>query len=128
MEDKEYISKGFLRFYFMQDGLAAKKISREDYISARFPMWKKEEYEMIVELRFTKSIATMIEGLSFINMIKSGCINSYDGNIEEIYVDGYLSNLGIIADTFEDGQFLVTMDIFEEICREHEVLVNWSNK
>ena len=128
MDNKEYISKGILTFYFMQDGLAAKKISQEDYILARFPMWKKEEYEMIVELRFTKSIATMIEGLSFINMIKSGCINSYDGNIEEIYVDGYLSNLGIISDTFEDGKFLVTMDIFEEICREHEVLVNWANK
>lgn len=25
MEDKEYISKGFLTFYFMQDSLAAKK-------------------------------------------------------------------------------------------------------
>lgn len=45
-----------------------------------------------------------------------------------VHVDGYLSNLGIIADTFEDGKFLVTMDILEEICHEHEVLVNWANK
>lgn len=128
MKEKEFLNKGFLTFYLTQEGLTIRTINRDDYISSMFPNMSMEEYESITDFKFNKTIYSMFDGQEFVDMIKKGCITSYDGFISEIYVDGYLSNLGIISDTFEDGEFLVSIEMFEELCQDYEVLVNWANK
>lgn len=128
MKEKEFLNKGFLTFYLTQEGLTIRRINRDDYISSMFPNMSMEEYESFTDFKFNKTIYSMFDGQEFVDMIKKRYITSYDGFISEIYVDGYLSNLGIISDTFEDGEFLVSIEMFEELCQDYEVLVNWANK
>lgn len=69
-----------------------------------------------------------MDGLEFLNCVRDKCITNNDGSMEFITVDGYNSNLGLFSNSFVDGKFLVTEDVFEEICTEYEVKVLWCNK
>lgn len=126
--EKEFLSKGYLTFYLTEKGLSSRIISREEYLSANFCNHSIEALLNIIDFKFSKPIYDMFHGLEFVRMIENGNINYHDGFISEIYVDGYLSNLGIITDTFECGEFLVFSDVFKEICSKHDVLVNWAAK
>jgi len=41
-------------------------------------------------------------------------------------VDGFESNLGISNNDFYQGEFLVTEDCFEELCKKHDIKVHWT--
>lgn len=69
-----------------------------------------------------------IEGKDFLESVRSYGFIDYDGWISEIIVDGYLSNLGLREARLSSGKFLVGGNLFEEICEQHEVIVNWVNK
>ena len=74
------------------------------------------------------SVGYLMDGLEFLNCVRDKCITNNDGSMEFITVDGYNSNLGLFSNSFVDGKFLVTEDVFEEICKEYEVKVLWINK
>ncbi len=76
----------------------------------------------------THVVYDLLSGKEFLNQVESGCIRDEDGIITNIFVDKYNSNLGLDYDDFSQGKFLVSSDVFAEICSNHEVLVNWANK
>lgn len=77
---------------------------------------------------YTFNVGELYEGKEFLRMIsEKGIINS-DGELIRIFLDGYLTNLGIASNDFYQGNFLVMEDVFEELCEEHDILVEWANK
>lgn len=95
---------------------------------------ESELYDMLVRLHdemyytLDDSVGDLMDGLEFLNCVRDKCITNNDGSMEFITVDGYNSNLGLFSNSFVDGKFLVTEDVFEGICKEYEVKVLWLNK
>ena len=75
-----------------------------------------------------KRIYDLLPGMDFYYAVDHGCFIDYDGTLDCIFVDGYLSNLGLSHKGIHQGEFLVTGDVFKQLCEEHRIEVNWANK
>ena len=69
-----------------------------------------------------------MSGSEFLSSVDSTCIIDDDGLLSEVLVDGFISNLGLSHKHFSQGDFLVTYDVWKNICNNHDVVVNWANK
>lgn len=67
----------------------------------------------------------LMNGTQFITDVNCNEIGNSDGYIENIYVDGYKTNLGIVSKYLIQGAFLVDFETFGRICLEHDVKVHW---
>ena len=79
-------------------------------------------------LAFYESCEEKIKDEEFGEMVDTGYIIDYDGTLADVFVDGFVSNLGLFHNGFKQGKFLVTYDIWKKICDKHDVIVNWANK
>lgn len=71
----------------------------------------------------------IVDGSVFADWVKTGCVTDYDGSLGVIVVNGYMSNLGIFAEDFyQGGDFLVTLEVFLDICNKYDVQVLWFNR
>lgn len=77
---------------------------------------------------YTFQVGDLYEGKEFLRMIREKGIMNSDGELIRIFVGGYLTNLGIASNDFYQGNFLIMEDVFEELCEEHDILVEWANK
>ena len=68
-----------------------------------------------------------MDGKEFLEYVEGGDFIDSDGSLSAIYVDGYLSNLGLNYRGICQGDFLVSGKVFKGICEKHHVLVDWAN-
>jgi hypothetical protein len=89
----------------------------------------EERYKGIEDMCFpSEEIYDMFDGLEFADMIDNGGIIDYDGSLADIFVEDYKSNLGICADNFHQGKFMVDLNTFRDLCGQYKIEVNWANK
>lgn len=125
MEEKKFNIKGTMLFALNENNeVIVKRIKAEDVLQA----YSKDAREDIRKWHFSKTIYDLIEGEEFAKMVESGCIINDDGTLANVFVDGFDSNLGLCEIGFCQGSFIVTKDVFLEICKKHEVFVNWAGK
>lgn len=60
--------------------------------------------------------------------VDGGFFIDYDGSLTEVFVDGYLSNLGLQHRGIRQGQFLATKEFWENLMKTNKIEVNWANK
>lgn len=77
---------------------------------------------------FEKDIYDLFDGKEFLEHVQDGYITDYDGSIATVFVDGYISNLGLATDNLTQGKFLVSAEVWKDICNEFKIEVNWANK
>ena len=88
-----------------------------------------DTFEMFWADHFEKSIYDLMSGEEFLEMVQYGNITNYDGTVSTVFVDGYISNLGLYTDNgFECGGFQVDEELWLQICDNYKVEVNWANK
>lgn len=114
--DKPYKINGYM--YFRYEG----KNEELGVITRKLAYYENSE----------KAIYDLIDGKDFVKMIKDGSIIDYDGTLANVFVDGYNSNLGLFgidkqAD-FSQGGFTVSPEVWEKLCEEYKIEVNWANK
>lgn len=122
----KYKSKGLLLFAYGKDGeLYTRELSVETL--AKLQHVKSEDMQ---ELCYTYNIdeKDLIDGKEFLEDVQSKCIIDYDGSLEHIFVNGFESNLGLASTDFCQGKFLVMEDVFEELCEEYDIKVDWARK
>lgn len=69
-----------------------------------------------------------MSGEDFYDMVDRGGINSYDGMMGNVYIDNYICNLGLYHNGFSQGDFKVSGKAWLELCKEHNIIVEWCNK
>lgn len=72
-----------------------------------------------------------INGEEFLECVLCHGFIDYDGFIAQVTVDDYESNLGLAAVDDADliqGKFLVTPEVWRDICKAHKVVVYWANR
>lgn len=122
---RKFIDKGTMLFVLNGNfNLLTATKNVEDELKKYSDEVKKELYERY----HTHEIYDMYSGKEFVEMVGNGCITDSDGTLANIFVDGYNSNLGLYANNFHQGEFLITKDMFLCVCKEYDVLVNWANK
>ncbi len=120
-------AKGELDFFLADNGeLKRITFERPYYLSIHN---KDENFvDWLYERFFEKNIYSTFTGQEFGEMVDTGYIIDYDGTLADVFVDGFVSNLGLFHNGFKQGKFLVTYDVWKKICDKHEVVVNWANK
>jgi hypothetical protein len=86
-------------------------------------------FELMWTDHFVKSIYDLMSGQEFLEAVQDGYLSNYDGSVAQVFVDGYISNLGLFTeDGFQCGDFTVDEELWLQICDNHKVEVNWANK
>lgn len=128
----KYKAKGILNFYLKNGKLCEKHVSIEQIVKSNLIFVEDKKFEQYikdnVEKRYTFEIFSLIPGSDFLDMIDNQCIIDNDGDLAAVFVDGYMSNLGLVHKDFLQGNFLVDSDEWRKICSEHDIEVNWANK
>ena len=119
MENK-YEAKGYLDFLLGMNGLQSVTKHKE---GALRPFGGEDFFNW-----FEKNIYFLMSGEEFFNSVDSGIIIDYDGSLAEVFVDGFISNLGLCHKGLKQGKFLVDGKTWLSICKNHKVEVNWANK
>lgn len=126
------VTKGFMIFRLGPAGLETKTITVDD-IAADFANIAdlntlKSLIDSVVTNKLTIQEYSLMSGSEFLSSVDSTCIIDDDGFLSEVLVDGFISNLGLSHKGFSQGKFLVTYDVWKNICSNHDVVVNWANK
>ena len=74
------------------------------------------------------SIYNLMSGEEFLHDVDNGLLIDYDGSLAEVFVDGYISNLGLRHMGIRQGQFLTTKEFWENLMKTSKIEVNWANK
>lgn len=86
-------------------------------------------FELMWADHFVKSIYDLMSGQEFLKAVQNGYLTNYDGSVAQVFVDGYISNLGLFTeDGFQCGDFTVDEELWLQICGNYKVEVNWANK
>lgn len=94
---------------------------KTDIIQKEYDVWERE-------INTQKVIGELMSGEEFYEHVDCGAITDYGGVISDIWVDGYISNLGLCHNGLCQGKFLVDGDMWLDICREYYVTVEWCNR
>ena len=125
------ITKGFMIFRLGPAGLETKTITVDDMVQD-FDATDSNMLDSLigglVKNRLTIQEYSLMSGSEFLSSVDSTCIIDDDGLLSEVLVDGFISNLGLSHKGFSQGEFLVTYDVWKNICSNHDVVVNWANK
>lgn len=78
--------------------------------------------------QYTSDIYDLIPGEKFLEDVRGRAFIDSDGELCEIYVDGFKTNLGLCKAGICQGYLLLTGDAFEDLCENRKVEVNWANK
>lgn len=131
MSKTTYLSKGEIWFRLSKDGIETQIFDKEYYLN----YWKKitpSNAKNVVEYKynteFTHRIYHLLSGEEFLNYVKEGYFIDSDGCIGDVFVNGYVSNLGLFTDNLSGGPFLVDENMWLDICKKYKVEVNWINK
>ena len=125
------ITKGFIIFRLGPAGLETKTITADDMVQ-EFDTTDSNLLDLlideVVKNKLTIEEYSLMSGSAFLSLVDSTCIIDDDGLLSEVLVDGFISNLGLSHKHFSQGDFLVTYDVWKDICSNHDVVVNWANK
>lgn len=76
---------------------------------------------------YSIAIYELIDCLDFLEDIKLGNICNFDGYIQNILVDGNITNLGLAEGDIVQGEFIVDGNFLKEYCKNHKIQINWVN-
>lgn len=112
MFDENYFyPKGSLFFWY--DTWKIRTIKKD------YPIWHDSEILIIGDL---------MSGHDFFDEVDKESIINDDGMLGVVFVDDYVSNLGLCHGNFYQGGFIVDGDTWLSICDDHDVKVEWCNK
>jgi hypothetical protein len=128
----KYKAKGQILFRLGPDGIETQIYDRDYYMQHYGQYFSPSDAELFIDHKFntefTPNIYDIFDGKEFLSGVQDGYIIDDDGHIADIFVDGYISNLGLSTDNLTQGEFLVSAEVWEDICNEFKVEVNWANK
>lgn len=82
----------------------------------------------IIKSKIVKPLYDVLSGLSFLKSVKEKYISNNDGTVIDIFVDGYISNIGLKTNYYSCGNFMLGEQDWKDFCKKHKVLVNFAHK
>ena len=139
MKDNKYTAKGYMDF-FCDKGILFQRYD-EEYFLDRFMTENRKNYNAeqleaaaqnyiknLYEENFTYTIFHEMSGLDFLKDVEDGCFIDYDGTLCQVYVEGFVTNLGLRHRGINQGEFKLSGDAWKRLCLAYDVKVNWANK
>lgn len=113
IEKAKITPKGYM--YFVQTQYETGVIQKD------YEPWEVEIHEREV-------IGDLMSGEIFYNCVDGGLFMDYDGSMSHVWADGYITNLGLCHEGLCQGEFLVDGDMWLDICRRYDIVVEWCNR
>lgn len=124
IKENRFKAKGNISFYATDKGIDFKIYSKDTLMKK----YNDVLINKILEDKYTFYTYSLMDGMKFLAYVNDGMFIDYDGTLSQVFVDGYMSNLGLEYKGISQGDFKVNSKLWEKICSEHEVLVNWANR
>ena len=130
-KNKKIQADGYITFRYTMRGIEIQYKNHDDILQqlghepGTDPIFEDNIKEKYPEQHL---IADLLTGNDFLEMVDNNTIMDYDGTLSGIYVDGYLSNIGLSHNNFEQGNFLLDHDAFWDLCDTYRVIVNWASQ
>lgn len=121
MNDRR-LAKGYMYFRLGTGGVQCIKQTPDDICKYAHTLPE------VVNDMLTRDIFKLIPGKDFLNLVQEGYITDYDGDVAGVYVDGFLSNLGLSCGDFNAGAFLLGEEMWADLCNQFDIQVNWANR
>lgn len=116
----QYSAKGYITFYYSKDGLQYDIDEKEDMLKP----FRGEDFLHW----FEKSIGHLLDGKEFYDYVDSGVLIDDDGTLGDVYVNGYISNLGLKHKNLCQGKILLDGVMWLSMCKKYKIEVDWYNK
>lgn len=110
---KQYNPKGYWKFVY------------KDSILQSFP---RDYPSDLLEMYSTYICGTIMSGKEFYEYVDEGYFIDSDGSLSKVFVNGYLSNLGLYHKGMSQGRFLVDGPTWLHLCDKYDIEVEWCNK
>ncbi len=86
--------------------------------------------QRVTDERYFYDVYDLIDGERFLKYDQEGY---WEGSLCDVLVDGYVSNIGLCSNCglpYQEGPYYLTLgdSLWEKLCSEHIVEVNWANK
>lgn len=131
MSKSKFLAKGRIIFFISEDGTYS-RVFDKDYYAKEYEVYGDTGKLMLddkYEREFTLDIYDLIDGKEFLECVKCGGFTNYDGHIAQVFVDNFVSNIGLLHDNFIGGnEFYLDEKTWLNVCNEYNILVNWVNK
>ena len=114
---RSFKAKGIMKFVYTSQGLTSIKLPLNKLVED-YPLDIQPEVVKMLEKSNTFEVHDMMTGIGFLECVKCCGFTDYDGTLHHIYIDGFDSNLGLMAYGLCQGEFLVDDSTFEEICKK----------
>jgi hypothetical protein len=126
MTKDKFQAKGKMIFRYTNSGIQTQLYDRDYYLKQHDN--NSNYVDFIYDTHFNRTTYDLMTGKGFYKDVDDTSLIDYDGSIADIFVDGYLSNLGLAHKGMCQGDFLVDGEVWLELCNEHTIKVNWANK
>lgn len=88
----------------------------------------KELSEWESEAKTKTLYGDLISGKEFYSLVDDGFFIDYDGSMADVFINDCPSNLGLWHKGIHQGYFMVTGEVWLDICNHFDVKVHWCNK
>lgn len=93
---RTFKAKGVLKFVCTSQGISSIKLPF-DTLADESSLDIKDELIELLESNSVFEVHDMMTGIAFLECVKACRFTSYQGTLEHVYIDGFDSNLGLMA-------------------------------
>lgn len=114
-------------YKYTESGLEYQNITLEDSLKD----YKSLSSEVLEPLRSKLSIIDtthLMNGSDFAHDVDAGCLIDYDGYVKNVFINGFKTNIRLSHNGLSTDRFGVNKYIWDNLCRNNEVYVDWINK
>ena len=127
LKDNRVKTLGERLYRYTEDGLEYQDITVEDSLKD----YEGLSFDVLEPLRSKLSIIDtthLMRGSDFAHDVDAGCLIDYDGYVKNVFINGFKTNISLSHNGLSNDRFGVNKYIWDNLCRNNEVYVDWINK
>lgn len=127
LNDNNVKTLGERLYRYTESGLEYQNITLEDSLKD----YKSLSSEVLEPLRSKLSIIDtthLMRGSDFAHDVDAGCLIDYDGYVQNVFINGFKTNIRLSHNGLSTDRFGVSKYIWDNLCRDNEIYVDWVNK
>lgn len=127
LNDNNVKTLGERLYRYTEDGIEYQDITVEDLLKD----YEGLSFDVLEPLRSKLSIIDtthLMNGSDFAHDVDAGCLIDYDGYVKNVFINGFKTNIRLSHNGISTDRFGVNKYIWNNLCRDNEIYVDWINK
>lgn len=127
LNDNTVKTLGERLYRYTEGGLEYQDITLDDLLKD-YEGYSSKVLEPLRDKLSIIDITHLMSGSAFANDVDAGCLIDYDGYVKNVFINGFKTNIRLSHNGLSTDRFGVNKYIWDNLCRDNEVYVDWINK